>query len=281
MFDSARAQHPKHFCASHGQFWPSLDLSIGGSPLPLIYSGILLLTRSVGFRVCSTHWTWKNCPVAWQGMYQDKDGHRSIIMEAVATHNLWIWHSFAGLPDSNNDINVIDRSPLVVDWLKGNAPEHRFRVNEHDYNMCYLLCDGIYPEWSVFVKTIGNPTNEKEALYAKMQEGARKDVERCFGVLQGRFAILANPARLWGQGTLQDVWYACVVMHNMIIEAEEGEGEESDYIESVAALSVASMKLTFDSLLQQLALIQDAGAHAVLRDDLVEHIWQRKSDREL
>jgi hypothetical protein len=214
-------------------------------------------------------------------MYQDKDGHRSIIMEAVATHNVGIWHSFAGLPDSNNDINVIDRSPLVVDWLKGNAPEHRFRVNEHDYNMCYLLCDGIYPEWSVFVKTIGNPTNEKEALYAKMQEGARKDVERCFGVLQGRFAILANPARLWGQGTLQDVWYACVVMHNMIIEAEEGEGEESDYIESVAALSVASMKLTFDSLLQQLALIQDAGAHAVLRDDLVEHIWQRKSDREL
>jgi ABC-type transporter Mla maintaining outer membrane lipid asymmetry ATPase subunit MlaF len=33
-------------------------------------------------------------------------------------------------------------------------------------------------------KQIHDPQGEKRQYYAKMQEAARKDVERCFGVLQ-------------------------------------------------------------------------------------------------
>jgi hypothetical protein len=36
------------------------------------------------------HWTWKNCLVAWQGQFQDKDGLWSIILEAVEDKSLWI-----------------------------------------------------------------------------------------------------------------------------------------------------------------------------------------------
>jgi hypothetical protein len=36
------------------------------------------------------HWTWKNCPVAWQEQFQDKDKNRSIILEAIADQSLWI-----------------------------------------------------------------------------------------------------------------------------------------------------------------------------------------------
>ena len=37
------------------------------------------------------HWKWKNCPVAWKGMYSRGD-HRepSLILEAVASKDLWI-----------------------------------------------------------------------------------------------------------------------------------------------------------------------------------------------
>ena len=43
---------------------------------------------------------------------------------------------------------------------------------------------GTYPEWAAFMKTIPLPQLEKHKLFAKFQEGVRKDVERAFGVLQ-------------------------------------------------------------------------------------------------
>jgi hypothetical protein len=50
-----------------------------------------------------------------------------------------------------------------------------------------------------------------------VQEAVRKDVERDFGVLQSRFAIVRGPARLWEQ-TLSDIMIACIIIHNMIVE---------------------------------------------------------------
>jgi len=96
----------------------------------------------------------------------------------------------------------------MVNWLQDNAPDHKYQISGHDYKMCYLLCDGIYPAWTVFVKTISNPINAKQRLFAQMHEAARKPVERCFRVLQARFSLLAQPARFWEQGTLEDMWRA-------------------------------------------------------------------------
>ncbi|SAM03448.1 hypothetical protein [Absidia glauca] len=44
------------------------------------------------------HWEWKNCPSAWHGQFKGKENKPSIILEAVASHDLWIWHAFFGLP---------------------------------------------------------------------------------------------------------------------------------------------------------------------------------------
>jgi hypothetical protein len=65
------------------------------------------------------------------------------------------------------------------------------------------------------------PRGNKRIYYAKAQEAARKDVERAFGVLQSRFAIVRGPARLWDEATLSNIMIACIIMHNMIIEDEE------------------------------------------------------------
>lgn len=51
-----------------------------------------------------------------------------------------------------------------------------------------------------------------------MQEACRKDVERAFGVLQSKFAIVKGPASFWGKTTLHYIMSACIIMHNMIIE---------------------------------------------------------------
>ncbi len=95
----------------------------------------------------------------------------------------------------NNDINVLDRSPLVADFLRRDAIDVGFGINGNHYARYYLLADGIYPRWSCFVQTIHEPADEKRAHFSMMQESIRKDVERCFGVLQARFAIVQNPCR--------------------------------------------------------------------------------------
>ncbi|KAF8410900.1 hypothetical protein HHK36_003437 [Tetracentron sinense] len=53
-----------------------------------------------------------------------------------------------------------------------------------------------------------------------MQEAYRKDGERVFGILQSRFAIVKGPARFWDKHVLHDIMFACIIMHNMIVEDE-------------------------------------------------------------
>jgi len=130
------------------------------------------------------------------------------MLEAVASHDLWIWHAFFGVAGSNNDINVLNQSPLFTTQRQGIAPEVRFTVNGNEYDMGYYLSDGIYPEWAAFVKTFRLPQSDKHKLFAQKQESARKDIECAFGVLQSRFAILRNTARVWHTRTLGEIMYA-------------------------------------------------------------------------
>ena len=166
------------------------------------------------------HWKWKNCPSAWKGMYCGHIHEPTIILEAVASYDLWIWHAFFGLPGSHNDINVLEHSSVFKELAEGRAPKVNYSINGNDYSMGYYLADGIYPPWSTFVKTIHAPQGRKNKHFAATQESARKDVERAFGVLQARFAIVRGPARFYDQQTLKEIMMACIILHNMIVEDE-------------------------------------------------------------
>ena len=121
----------------------------------------------------------------------------TVILEAVAAQDLWIWHSYFGMAGSHNDINVLQRSPVFDRVAEGNAPQISVQINGNTYNKGYYLGDGIYPEWSTIVKTIPKPADEKSKKFAREQEACRKDVERAFGVLQSRWAIMRHPSRTW------------------------------------------------------------------------------------
>jgi len=86
--------------------------------------------------------------------------------------------------------------------------------------MTYYLADGIYPSYPTFVKSIRLPQSEPDKLFAKHQEGCRKDIERAFGVLQARFKIIREPARLWDIADLGIIMRSCIILHNMIVEDE-------------------------------------------------------------
>lgn len=122
-------------------------------------------------------------------------------------------------------------------------------------------------------------------LYAEHQEGARKDIERSFGVLRRRFSILKRPARLYDRDQLHDIVLACVILHNMIVEDEKEEDIEENLDLNVAPSSTCveepeispSENILFDRVLQKDSDIRDRSAHFRLKNDLVEHIWNKFS----
>ncbi|KAG2299306.1 hypothetical protein Bca52824_035778 [Brassica carinata] len=174
------------------------------------------------------HWEWKNCPTAWKGQYTRGSSKPTIVLEAVASYDLWIWHAFFGPPDTLNDINVLDRSHVFDDIINGQAPQVNFSVNGNPYSMAYYLTDGIYPKWATFIQSISLPQGPKAALFAQCQEAVRKDVERAFGVLQARFAMDKNPALGWDKVKIGKIMRACIILHNMIVENERDQYTQYD-----------------------------------------------------
>jgi hypothetical protein len=220
------------------------------------------------------HWQWKNCPFGWQGAYSGHEEGKTVILEAVISQDLWIWHSFFGMAGSNNDINVLHRSPVFNRLMQGKAPRVSYEINGNAYDKPYYLADGIYPDWATLVKTVRNPNSEKTRRFAKMQEACRKDVERGFGVLQARWAIVRHPARTWSLKTMHEVMTCCVIMHNMIVENERPDGRNENQWdfqgELVAPLPGAS---SWQDYLHRNVEVTDENVSKQLQTDLIEHQW--------
>ncbi len=62
---------------------------------------------------------------------------------------------------SNNDINVLDRSPLVHNMLQVVGDDIHVVLDGIIYPRYYLLAKNIYSKWVYFVQTIHDPPNEK------------------------------------------------------------------------------------------------------------------------
>uniref|UniRef100_A0A0D3DI46 DDE Tnp4 domain-containing protein n=1 Tax=Brassica oleracea var. oleracea TaxID=109376 RepID=A0A0D3DI46_BRAOL len=223
------------------------------------YRGFLGMIGSID----CMHWEWKNYPTAWKGQYSRGSGKPTIVLEAVASYDLWIWHAFFGPP----------------------ASQVTYYVNGREYRMAYYLTDGIYPKLSTFIQPISLPQSPQGVLFAQQQEAVRKDVERAFGVMQARFAIVKNPALFWGKVKIEKIMRACIILHNMIVEDErdgytqfnvsefqEVEDNESSHVDLLSSINMPS---NISNMMDARRIIRDRQLHQQLKDDLVEHIWQK------
>ena len=243
--------------------------------------------QAAGFPGClgsidCMHWEWKNCPSSWKGMFQGKDGVPTMILEAIADHSTRFWHFNFGSPGSLNDINVLDRSPLFFNAVRGEAPRVDFTVNHHQHSVAYWLADGIYPNYACFVKTLPNATTRMQKLFVTAQESKRKDIERAFGILQARFHILTSGCRLWDRRAIDTVMRACVILHNLVIDYEREHNLDCDYINDenyvpVHEFAVLPRNLNQDHAEREMMIedMQNVQQHNRLQHDLMVERWEK------
>ena len=88
--ESSELESLKTFCAAivkiYGNAYPQSPNEEEKARISAV-SEMQGFPRMMGSLNCM-HWTWKNCPIANQGKYSGKEGKPTIILEAVATHDL-------------------------------------------------------------------------------------------------------------------------------------------------------------------------------------------------
>lgn len=146
--------------------------------------------------------------------------------------------------------------------------------------MGYYLADGIYPEWTGFVKTVRYPMEVKAQHFATQQESARKDIERAFGVLQSRFAVIRGPAYGWDRKQLNDIMMTCIILHNMIVEDEQHNADNTDFSDIGDVVLPYNNNPDPDALVAAHHRLHDRNRHYQLQSDLIEHQWMRRGSQQ-
>ncbi|XP_071695528.1 uncharacterized protein [Rutidosis leptorrhynchoides] len=180
------------------------------------------------------HWEWKNCPVALKGQYTGGDHKKpTIMLKAVASYDLWIWHAFFGMADC------------------------------------------IYPDWATLVKGYAAQTDDPRIKFTRFQASARKDVERAFGVLQGRFHILRLAVRTMSVNKMRRVMDCCIILYNVILEDQGYALSDSKEDFTTELMENRPERIPNRGWDQDIIIreIRDRMVHDQLTDDLVEHIW--------
>mmetsp|Transcript_15031 Transcript_15031/g.32775 ORF Transcript_15031/g.32775 Transcript_15031/m.32775 type:complete len:486 (+) Transcript_15031:39-1496(+) len=165
---------------------------------------------------------WNRCPTAWKGCYSGKDKRPTIVLEALCDYNCYFWHVNYGYAGSLNDINVLNLSPLLDKFINGTFAEMErlvvpFQISDQEFDEMFILVDGIYPRFSRFVKPNKHPSTAMEKVFAEWQESARKDIERAFGLLKGKFQWTARPINLFEPDDIANRMTACLILHNISI----------------------------------------------------------------
>src|SRR5215208_2788222 len=97
---------------------------------------------------------------------------------------------------------------------------------------------------------------------------------------QGSLSV-KGPSRFWSDDDMASIMKACVILHNMIIEDERDDaGLDNDYDGSSGSSAGLSNNTSsdFDAFMRRYHAVRNSEKHYQLRNDLIEHLWQRRGN---
>lgn len=127
---------------------------------------------------------------------------------------------------TNNDLNVLDASPLFQDIFNNDFSltiTGNYKIIEgfcKERKMPYFLVDGIYPHLAILAGTVADPTIVQQQ-YKIAQDAIRKEVESTYCVMMARSQILKSAINYLKHEDVVALTGVCVILHNMIIGFSE------------------------------------------------------------
>ncbi|XP_026419595.1 uncharacterized protein LOC113315543 [Papaver somniferum] len=182
------------------------------------------------------------------------------------------------LPGSQNDINVLHKSPLFEDLKYGISPQVNFSINGNHYTHGYYLADGIYPKWSTLVQCYRQPPagemGRSYSYFNSKQMNMRMDVERAFGILKRNFSIVCGPYRGLSAREVHKTMLTCIVMHNMVIQETRRNKNWTNHQDEDLRLEIIRARgLPARNYAQMTSHIENKNLYNRLREDLRANLW--------
>ncbi|CAB1097890.1 unnamed protein product [Ectocarpus sp. CCAP 1310/34] len=169
-----------------------------------------------------THIPWGMCPYNQARSYTGKEGYPTVAYQVTVDHTKRVLAVTPGFTGSTNDKSII-RYDTAVTKIREDPiySEKEFTVYEADgtpYQLkgCYLLVDNGYHKWVTLIPPSKYPIDQNDLAFSKRLESVRKDVECFFGIVKGRFRILKLSIPYHKQEDIDNVFFTCCILHNML-----------------------------------------------------------------
>ena len=141
------------------------------------------------------------------------------------------------------------------------------------------------------MKTISHPTTPEDKEYAWKQEARRKDIERAFGRMQIKWAVLQTGCRLLHLDEIVKIWMTIAILHNLTIRDQQEEGKPPENLDRDEPEGVNEAQqrriqermkrvpFSYTKLVDGTLFTENRGNWMRLRDALLAHVWLNKKDQ--
>ena len=169
---------------------------------------------------------WEGCPFAYRISFTGKEGYPTLGFNVTVAHDMQILHVVATFAGRFNDKTKILHDEYV-DRLRSGFYDgfkyHMFDAHGErvECDVPYVICDNGYHRWLQLICPFKTTSKAHLALWSKLLESVRKDVERTFGVMKKRFRILKVPILFRDAAVVQDIFLTCCVLHNMLLKFDK------------------------------------------------------------
>jgi hypothetical protein len=176
------------------------------------------------------HLPWGAC--TWTLQTQCKNKHKkkpTVVFEVISSHTKKVLHVSDMFWGACGESLIVKYDKAVHEVMDGRYSVLPFEVKDKDVDIIviygfYYICDGGYPKFKCLLCPFKCHQAGSDVVYwSESLEATRKDIEHCFGAMKKRSTIFVSPNTLNDALRIEQVFIACCVLHNILLDYSGGE----------------------------------------------------------